>query len=256
MGADGAEPAIVVSHEAKALEKGAAMVAGGHALGEVVGEDEAGVVEGEVAALGIAHEADAPVVVGGETVAEVVGDGAGEVGARVEALVAHEHSAEETLPGEVLGSLQTAVAQEVAFVVHEVGLAIDDSRAACGVVAGVELCGDLGQCAVGVELISGVEEDDVVALGLLQCFVHGVVKAAVGLAHQHDGMGVALVGVALHIVLDLSHGCIGGAPVDEEVLYCSVCLRGNAVKGAANGGASVIGDCGDGESEHCVRNEE
>ena len=86
----------MVGHQSEALDERTAMVAGGHPLGEIVGEDELGVVESQVAPLGTSHEADAPVVVGRETVAEVVRLCAGEVGAYVEALVTDEHPAEET----------------------------------------------------------------------------------------------------------------------------------------------------------------
>ena len=83
---EGAEPAIVVSHDAQAFLQRTAMVASGHTLCEVVGEDELGVVEHKGTTLGTTHETDAPVVVTREAVAKVVGNGAGEVRAGVETL--------------------------------------------------------------------------------------------------------------------------------------------------------------------------
>ena len=221
----------MVCHDAEALEEGTAVVAGGHALGEVVGEDEVGVVEGELAAFGSSHEADGPVVVGREAVAEVVGFGACEVRADVEALVADEHAAEEALGGEALWCREAAVAQEPAFVIDEVGLAIDDSRTAHRVVA-LQLVGDIGEGGVGVEFVTGVEEDDVVAFGLGNGFVHGIVNAIVGFSDEAYGVGVTGVAVALDVALDLAHGAVLRAAVDDEVFYGYVGLRCDAEEGA------------------------
>ena len=141
------------------------------------------------------------------------------------------------------------MAQEVSFVVDKVGLSIEDGGAAGGVVALLELFGDVGEDGFGVELVACVEEDDVVAFGLLDGFVHGVVQPVVGFAHENDGMGVALVGIALYVLLDQSHGVVGGAAVNDEVLKGAVSLCCHALQGALEGFSGVIGDGGDGETE-------
>ena len=84
----------------------------------------------EGAPLGTTHDANAPIVVAREAVAKVIGIGAGEVCAGVEALVADKHAAEETIGSQTLWRREATVAQEPAFIVHEVRLAIEHGRQA------------------------------------------------------------------------------------------------------------------------------
>lgn len=85
-----------MSHEAESLHERTAMVAGGHAFCEVVGEYGVGVVDAEVSTFGLTEESYTPVVVGRKTVTQIVGSKACEVCACVETLVTDEHAAEET----------------------------------------------------------------------------------------------------------------------------------------------------------------
>ena len=131
------------------------MVAGGHPFVEVVGQDELGIVERDVAAFGPTHNTDAPVVVAGVAIAEVIGLCTGDVRADVETLVAYQHPTEETARDEMLGSCEAAVTLEVPLIIDDVRFAIDYSRKALRIVT-LHLLGDLLQRGCGVKFVSCV----------------------------------------------------------------------------------------------------
>lgn len=122
---EGRGPSVVVRHEAEAFDEGTTMVLCGEPFAKIIGEDKACVEETQTALFCPLHDADAPVVVGRVAIDKIVGRTLGNVGADIETLVADEHTLEEGFGGQLLGSLQTAVAEKVPLVVHPVGLTID-----------------------------------------------------------------------------------------------------------------------------------
>ena len=94
----------------------------------VIGYDHVEVVKGNVFLGGGFHNADAPVDVGGITIAEVVRRGDGEVGTGVKGLMTDEHAVTKGFPGEVLRGRETAVAQEAAFGIDDIRVAVEDGR--------------------------------------------------------------------------------------------------------------------------------
>ena len=104
-----------------------------------------------------------------------------------------------------------------------------------------------------MELVAGVEENDVIALGLRDGFVHGIVEPLVGFADEAYGVGMMSVAVALDIPLNLAHGPVLRTAVHDEMLHSLVGLGGYAVEGPCDGGLGVEGDGGDGELDHDLR---
>ena len=102
---DGWQGAVVATHQAEALDERGTVVAGGHALLQIVGYGEGKMHE----VVCLLHDADAPVEVGRETECGVV-LGA-EVAPGIEGLVADEHSLLETFPGQPFGRGETARTQ-------------------------------------------------------------------------------------------------------------------------------------------------
>lgn len=92
----------------------------------IVGYYHLQVQQGHILLGGGLHHADTPVNVGRIAVLHVVRCGDGEVGTGVEGLMTHQHALTERFPSEVLGRSQSAMAQEPAFAIYDVGIAIHD----------------------------------------------------------------------------------------------------------------------------------
>ncbi len=121
---DGGKPAVVARHDSETLEERLAVVEGGLAFLGVVGHNHVEVVEWYILSGSGLHNADAPIDIGRVTVAEVVGRGDGEVGTGVEGLVADKHAVAEGLPSEMLWWSKTTVAEEMAFGIDDISVAI------------------------------------------------------------------------------------------------------------------------------------
>ena len=209
----GAEPSVVLHHDAETLPERGVAVACGHAFRQVVDERQAGVVQ----RLGLLHDADAPVEVGGVAVAQVVGHHA--VAPGEEGLVADQHALAEALPRQHVGGGKAAHAQEVAFAVHQFRLAIEH----VGQLRLVDGVRHPQQGVVFVEAVAGVEEAEVVARGQPDAFVHGVVQPPVRLAH-YDGDAFA-------VAVDDAHGAVVRRAVYDDVFHVVVRLRDDAQYG-------------------------
>ena len=101
--------------------------------------------------------------------------------------MAHEHTLTERFPRELFGRLQTAVIEEAAFVVHDVGIAINY----CGMRVLCRRAGNGRQHIIGRKAVAGIHKHDIVTGGALQPLVHSVIKSAVGFrlqAHRPVGM--------------------------------------------------------------------
>ena len=107
------------------------MVAGGHSLAEIVGENGLGVDQLQSASLGQPHEADAPVVIGREAITQIIGSAAGQVGACIERLMANQHTIQEGTGGQLPGGTQATMTQKLPSLIHQVGLTVEYSRIAC-----------------------------------------------------------------------------------------------------------------------------
>lgn len=115
-----------------------------------------------------------PLVVGGIAVSEVVEGGyAAQHG---HGLVAYDHAVGETVAGEAFGSTEVARAEDAAFGVDEHGLSVDYA----GIVVGHDGVGIDTEGVGRVKAVAGVEEYQVVALGIGDGPVHGVVDSVVG----------------------------------------------------------------------------
>ena len=66
-----------------------------HASVEVIDHHRINIAQWKSLALGRFHHADTPVHIGREAILHVVGVGLGQVGARIERLVAHQHALAE-----------------------------------------------------------------------------------------------------------------------------------------------------------------
>ena len=97
-----------------------------------------------------------------------------------------------------------------------------------------------GRDGVGaVQTVPCIEEDDVFARGSKQCLVHRIVEPAVGFADEPYVVArLVLLDVALHE----REGVVGGAAVDDEVLYAGVVLRGNTCECTPQGRFGIIRD--------------
>ena len=116
----------------------------------------------------------------------------------------------------------------VALAVHEVGLTVDDA----GIVARHDDVGDALEGVLRVKPVAGVQEDDIVAAGLVEALVHGVVDAAVGAAVHAGALGREVVDNAQRAVLR--------GPVHHQVLIHQARLRGYALHGRTHGGGGVV----------------
>ena len=161
------------------------------------------------------HAANAPVEVAREAVGKVVGRS--QPAACDEGLVAYQHSHAETFPGEFFGRFQPSHRDKTPFAVDDGRLAVND----VGTVFSDEI-GYLLQRIGCIEAVARVEKDEVFAVGRGNAFVHGVVEAAVGFAHEVRHAGV-LPGKL--------YRCIAGSPVDDEVFIAFVGLGGHRFEG-------------------------
>ena len=228
------QKAIVLCHDAETFFEGCLVVGSGHAFAQVVGKRLVHIDVPHAPTFALLHAADAPVEVGGKAVGQIVWKG--DLAIDVEGLVTDEHSVFEGTPSEVFGRSETTVAKEGAVVVHDVGVAIEDSDGGA-----VGRCRNLCEGVLAVEFVASVEEAEEVAGGEFQGFVHGVVQPLVGFA---DDDGVVSLGNLHRLVLRCS--------VHDDVLDVRVCLLCHALQGAFDGRLSVVGD-GDDANLHKPR---
>ena len=178
-----------------------------------------------------------------EAVAAVVVVLAGQVGAHVEGLVAHEHALPERTPGEPLGRREAAAAHEASLGVDQVGVAIDDGGQLLSRPGGT---GHQGEGVGAVEGVAGVEEYDVLSCGHVDGLVHGVVESVVGLADTGNFVWHAGHGVTFLVVVDVLQGIVLRVSVDNHVFHLGVGLLFDTVDGAFDQPPRVVGDGCDG----------
>ena len=121
-----------------------------------------------------------------------------------------------------------------------------------GVVVGRrgELCGDVGQGRRRVELVAGVEEENVVAGGLKECFVHRIVEPLVRFGAKHEGAAVFDAFIKRKVLLYQLRGVVFRSAVDYKVLDVRIILSDHALQGAAQRGGGVVTNGGDGKTNH------
>lgn len=225
------------------------MIARGGAFAQVVGDGEVGVDHGERTwgdALGMLHDADAPIEVGREAVVlRVVEMLTGDVGARKEGLMTHEHALTKAAPSQVLGRGEPATTDEVTLVIDDVGVAIDDGGLRFSLVA--DEGGHLAEGGGRVEGVASVEEEDVTTCGHAQGLVHRIIDALVGLADADYLVAHLGSTVALLIVVHVGEGVVVRVAIDDEVLYGGIVLTLYAMDGARDEIASVPSDGGNGD---------
>ena len=85
-----------------------------------------------------------------------------------------------------------------------------------------------------MEGVAGVEEYEVAAAGSGEAFVHGVVKAAVGLGEDGGFVGGVASGNG--------EGVIFRCAVDDQVFIVAACLGGHALHCGRQGRGGVVGD--------------
>ena len=100
------------------------MVEGGLAFLGVVDHHHVEIQKRNVLLGGSLHDADAPVDIGRIMVLLVVGCGDGEVGTSIESLMAYEHAVAEGLPSELFRGSETTMAEEMAFGIDDISVAI------------------------------------------------------------------------------------------------------------------------------------
>ena len=111
---------------------------------------------------------------------------------------------------------------------------------------GFRLPCNVGKDAIVGKLVSGIEEDDIVAGCHPYALVHGIVESLVSLADDAYGASSAF----LSISLSLCHGVVLRQSVDDKVLDVGVSLPPYALKGAPDVLARVISAGDDGECNH------
>ena len=129
------------------------------------------------------------------------------------------------------------MADEAAFGVHDIGLAVGDGGAAQVAPGPVQGGGHAREAVLVVQRIARVEEDDVVARGLTYALVHGVVEARVGLSDHTHAVGHS----ALHIALDSGKSTVRAAAVHQEMLHAGIGLSGHTAERALQRAGGVVG---------------
>ena len=132
----------------------------------------------------------------------------------------------------------------MAFVIDDISLPIKNG----GVAFSLFCC--FGERVRSVKSVSGIKEDDIVAMSGIDGLVHGIVYARVRLAYKNNVVWVALVAVVLDIALYVVHRRVSRASVNDDMLHSGVTLFGDAVQSPVDCCFSVISDRSDGETNH------
>ncbi len=140
-----------------------------------VGEREAGIeIEG-----GGSEDLDAPVYVCRVAVLKIIiGD---KVSARIERLMAHDHTAPETVCRKDFWRSQATMTKEATFGIQDIGISIDHS----GQARDIDLLEDLRERITGVKGIARVHEAKVITRSKGYAFVHRIIDPSVGF-REHD----------------------------------------------------------------------
>ena len=154
--------------------------------------------------------------------------------------MADEHAPFKTPPCKVAWWLQATWMQEEACVVHDVGIAIYHG----GLIAVFQFLGDVFQGGLVKQLVTGIEEDDIVTSYEIHGLVHGVIEAVIFLAVYYDAL------VFLGILLYNRQGAVAGTAVHYDVLVIWIYLLCYALHSASQQHTSVIGTCYNRESYH------
>jgi hypothetical protein len=144
--------------------------------------------------------------------------------------MAHQHSIEEASPRECLWGLQTAMAQEGSFIIYQVGFAIQYGWPHG--ILGIQMSGFLEafyhllQRVGTVELVTSIQEHQVIALRFQDGLVHRIVQSSVGLADETYLMRMHIDGVVLDILLNKRQGAITTKTIYYEMLNAWISLAG------------------------------
>ena len=215
------------------------MVARGGALVQIVSHHEAGICQGEFAAVGGAHDANAPVKVGRKAEVQVVRRFLRDVAAGEECLMAYQHAALERPPREARGRREAAAVQEIAGGIDDVRVAVNHGRQ---LVALFCHGGNLRKRVGRVETVAGVEKQQIFARGEFQAFVHGIVNTSVGLAAAYYFARVLRATVAFLIMMDFRKCAVLRIAVDNNVFHGIVGLFLHAANRSCNKVGGVVGN--------------
>lgn len=251
MSKDGRKRTIVLSHNLETFDEGLTVIFCGKTLAEVIGEDEMCIDNAVTTTLGMLDDSNAPIVVSRVAILKVVGEEAGNVCTDIERLVADEHAHEETLSSEMFGRLKSAVTQKITVIVHEVGLTIDNGRIEATVLPVKSLYQSLYGIG-GVQRVSSIQKNDVIAFCLGDGFVHSIIKATIFLADDADIM--LRHGIALHVAANVREGAVSRTPVNNQVVDAGVCLLFNALQSAFQHLLSIICHSGYGDKRESFQN--
>ena len=106
---------------------------------------------------------------------------------------------------------------------------------------GIEVVSEAAlQRGVVVEPVAAVQKQEVVALGVVDALVHGIVDALVRLAHP--------IGKVAGMLLKQFAAAVSRATVDDDPLEVITGLRKNAVNGLLEAFAIIVVDGDDGEA--------
>ena len=176
--------------------------------------------------VGAFQAADTPVEVGRETVGQVVERS--QLPAHDKGLVAHQHAHAEVFPCKFFGRFESSHGDEATLAVDDGRLAVDD--------VGTVFPDEIGYFLQGVglmEAVARIEEDEIVAVGGGDAFVHGVVEPVVGFAHDVRHAGV-LPGYL--------YRRIAGGSVDEKVFILLAGLCGDRFEGGSHRRGGIEGN--------------
>ena len=178
----------MVYHHPETLLERSTMVARGLSLLQIKGHHSIQIEQGEMTLMCFLHHPDAPIDIGGEPVLKVIGERTGKVSARIECLMAHEHTTHKGAPSEVAWSREVAVSHKASLVVHHICLTIEHGRPLATVVTLTLGSGSYRGEGIGRgETVARIQKEHIVARGSCQALVHGIIKTSVGFGKQTDG---------------------------------------------------------------------
>ena len=120
----------------------------------------------------------------------------------------------------MFGRAVTAVVKDVALLVGNMRVAVDD------VAVGGDVVEDVGEQGGGGEGVAAVYVQHVIARCEPQSLVHRVVESLVRLGYYY--------GDAVAVFVDYLHRCVLALAVDDDVFYRGIILPDDALDGAAD----------------------
>ena len=118
---------IMLTHHQEALLERCPMVFNAQSTSKIVDDNCVDISQWQVLLSCRFHHSDAPVDVGREFEMQVVEVLFGDVCAGIKGLMTHQHATAERTPCELFGRREPTVAKEMAIVVDDIGVAIENT---------------------------------------------------------------------------------------------------------------------------------